>query len=213
MTSIRGYADMLAKGMAGPLAPDQEGFVHTITRNAERMQILVSDLQDVSRIETGQLKLEKRSTALADALESALEATQAQIEARSQQLMLEISEDLPQVQADPARLAQILTNLLSNAYKYTPEGGHIRVQAWVQDGYVHCTVSDTGIGMCPEDCAQLFTKFFRSENPAVREMPGTGLGLCIVKSLVELQGGEIDVESHLEEGTTFTFTVPVAEVE
>ena len=113
--------------------------------------------------------------------------------------------------ADPARLAQVLTNLLSNAYKYTPEGGHIRVRAWLQGGYVHCAVSDTGVGMSLEEQARLFTKFFRSENPVVREMPGTGLGLCIVKSLVELQGGEIEVESQLGEGTTFTFTVPVAE--
>ncbi len=213
MTSIRGYADMLEKGMAGPLTPDQEGFVHTVSRNARRMQILVSDLQDVSRIETGQLQLETKPTALADALESALEATQAQIKARSQQLMVEVPEDLPLVHADPARLAQVLTNLLSNAYKYTPEGGHIRVRARLQDGYVHCAVSDTGIGMSPEDQAHLFTKFFRSESPAVREMPGTGLGLCIVKSLVELQDGKIEVKSQLGEGTTFAFTVPVAAAE
>jgi len=75
---------------------------------------------------------------------------------------------------------------------------------------VHCAVSDTGIGMSPEDQARLFTKFFRSEDPAVREMTGTGLGLCIVKSLVELQGGEIEVASQYKKGTTFTFTVPVA---
>ena len=209
MTSIRGYADMLGKGMVGPLTPDQEGFVHTITRNAERMQVLVSDLQDVSRIETGQLRLESKPTALAEALESALEATQAQIKARSQQLTVEVPEDLPLVHADPARLEQILINLLSNAYKYTPEGGYIRVRAWLRNGYVHCIVSDTGVGISPEDQARLFTKFFRSDDPAVREMPGTGLGLCIVKSLVELQGGEIEIESQFEEGTTFTFTVPV----
>ena len=213
MTSIRGYADMLDRGMVGPLTPDQVGFIHTIGRNVRRMQVLVSDLQDVSRIETGQLRLEMEPTALADALESGLEATQAQIEARSQRLTVEVPEDLPQVHADPARLAQVLTNLLSNAYKYTPEGGHIRVRAWLQGGYVHCAVSDTGVGMSPEDQARLFTKFFRSEDPTVREMPGTGLGLCIVKSLVELQGGEIEVESQLGEGTTFTFTVPVTAVE
>ena len=121
-------------------------------------------------------------------------------------------EDLPLVHADPARLAQILINLLSNAYKYTPRGGHIRVRAWLQDGTVHCAVSDTGIGISPEEQASLFTKFFRSEDPAVRETPGTGLGLCIVKSLTELQGGQVEVESRVGEGTTFTFTVPVAQL-
>jgi len=210
MTSIRGYADMLGKGMVGPLTKEQQDFINTITRNVARMQVLVSDLQDVSRIETDQLRLNMKPTSLAEALESALESTQGQIEARSQQLTMELPEDLPQVHADPARLAQILTNLLSNAYKYTPEGGHIHVRTWRAGEYVHCAVSDTGIGMCPEDCDQLFTKFFRSENPAVREMPGTGLGLCIVKSLVELQGGEIEVESQVGEGSLFTFTVPVA---
>ena len=210
MTSIRGYADMLEKGMVGPLSAQQVEFVHTIRKNAERMQILVSDLQDVSRIETGQLHLESGPTALTEVLDNALQATRGQIEARSQQLTVEMPENLPLVHADRARLTQVLINLLSNAYKYTQEGGRIHVRAWLQDGYVHCAVSDNGIGMSPEDQARLFTKFFRSDDPAVREMSGTGLGLCIVKSLVELQGGEIEVESQPGQGTTFTFTVPVA---
>ena len=213
MTSIRGYADMLLKGMFGPLPEQQAQFVETIHNNVERMQILVSDLQDVSRIETGMLRMAMQPSALADALESALQATQGQIEARSQQLTVEMPDDLPLVHADPSRLTQILINLLSNAYKYTPEGGDIRVQVSLRDGYVHCAVSDTGIGISPEDLAKLFTKFFRSEDSAVREMPGTGLGLCIVKSIVELQGGEMEVESQVGEGTTFTFTVPVAQEE
>jgi len=103
----------------------------------------------------------------------------------------------------------VLINLLSNASKYTPEGGNISVRAWMNGRYVNCAVCDTGIGMSGEDLARLFTKFFRSENPAVREAPGTGLGLCIVKSLVEMQGGELDVQSKLGEGSTFRFTIPV----
>lgn len=209
MTSIRGYAEMLEKGMVGSLTTNQQEFVNTISRNVGRMQVLVSDLQDVSRIETGQLRLTVESTPLAGALENALEATLGQIEARSQELVMEVPEDLPLVQADPSRLEQILINLLSNAYKYTPEAGHIAVRAWVQDGYVACSVSDTGIGMSPEDQSCLFTKFFRSECATVREVPGTGLGLCIVKSLVQLQGGEIEVESQLGKGSIFTFTLPV----
>jgi signal transduction histidine kinase len=103
--------------------------------------------------------------------------------------------------------------LLSNAHKYTPDGEHIRLKAWVQNGYVYCAVSDTGVGISPEDQEKLFTKFFRSEDAAVREKPGTGLGLCIVKNLVELQGGEIKVKSQLGKGTTFAFTVPIAKTE
>jgi len=209
MTSIRGYAEMLEKGMVGPLSSQQTEFIRTIRRNAERMQVLVSDLQDVSRIETGQMRLEMGSVTVADALDSALQATQAQIQARSQHLTVDTPDDLPPVHADRARLAQILINLLSNAYKYTPKGGHIGVRAQVQGEYVQCAVSDTGVGISPQDQKCLFTKFFRSEDPAVRETTGTGLGLCIVKSLVELQGGEIEVESELGKGTTVTFTVPV----
>lgn len=210
MTSIRGYAEMLLKGMFGELSPQQEQFIRTISNNVNRMQIQVSDLQDVSRIETGHLRLEVRPIVLQDVITEALQSTQGQVEARSQQLTLMIPDTLPLVHADPARLTQVLINLLSNAYKYTPEGGSIDVRAWLQDEYVNCAVSDKGIGMSPEDLEKLFTKFFRSENPDVRDMPGTGLGLCITKSLVELQGGEMKVESQLGEGTTFTFTIPVA---
>ena len=129
MTSIRGYADMLRTGIVGPLEPQQAEFLSTIVRNVERMQILVSDLQDVSRIETGQLRLDVKETPLSEALENALEATRAQIEARSQLLTLEVPEDLPLAYADPARLAQVLINLLGNAYRYTPDGGQIHVRA------------------------------------------------------------------------------------
>ncbi|HIP87230.1 MAG TPA: GAF domain-containing protein [Anaerolineales bacterium] len=211
MTSIRGYADMLLKEMVGPLNDQQKQFLQTIRSNVERMRILVSDLQDISRIETGRLRLEIQPTSLADALREALRTVQGQIEAKGQHLSIQVPGDLPTVQADPSRLAQVMTNLLSNAHKYTPEGGQIEVRAWTDGRFVRCAVSDTGIGISPEDQERLFTKFFRADNPIVRDQPGTGLGLCIVKNLVELQGGEIEVESAVGEGTTFTFSIPIAE--
>jgi signal transduction histidine kinase len=211
LTSIRGYTDVLLQGYSDPLTEQQAQYISVILANVERMQVLMSDLQDISRIETGHMKLEVKSLKLVDVLKNAVEATQGQFEARSQQLTLDIPKDIPMVQADATRLVQILINLLSNANKYTPEGGHVHVRASQQDGFVRCDVSDTGIGMSPGDQACLFTKFFRSDNPDVRDRQGTGLGLCIVKNLVELQGGEIDVESELGKGTTFSFTVPVAE--
>jgi signal transduction histidine kinase len=209
MTSIRGYADMLAREMVGDLNVQQLQFVRIIGSNVTRMQILISDLQDISRIETGKMRIEVMPTPFYGVLENALEVTQGQIEARTQRLKVEVEEDLPKVRADPTRLTQVLINLLSNANKYTPEKGHIYVRAWTNGKYVHCAVADDGVGMSAEDQAKLFTKFFRSDNAVIREMPGTGLGLCIVKSLVELQGGEIEVESALGEGSTFTFTVPI----
>jgi signal transduction histidine kinase len=116
-------------------------------------------------------------------------------------------------------LIQVLTNLVSNAYKYTPEGGQIEIRARScsegakavkQDGIVLCSVADTGVGIAPEDQECLFTKYFRADDPAVRSVKGTGLGLVITKSLVEMHGGEIWVESEVDKGSTFAFTVPVA---
>jgi signal transduction histidine kinase len=210
LTSIRGYTDVLLQGYSDPLTEQQAQYISVILANVERMQVLMSDLQDISRMETGHMKLEVKSLKLVDVLKSAVEATQGQFEARSQQLTLDIPQDIPPIQADATRLVQILINLLSNANKYTPEGGRVHVQASQHDGFVRCAVSDTGIGMSPKDQACLFTKFFRSDNPDVRDRQGTGLGLCIVKNLVELQGGQIEVESELGQGTTFSFTVPVA---
>jgi signal transduction histidine kinase len=139
---------------------------------------------------------------------------QEQISARSQDLEVQVPETLPIVSADHNYLVQVLVNLLSNAYKYTPDGGSIFVHAEPVDGpegdFVRCIVRDTGVGISEEDQERLFTKYFRAEDPAVRNQPGTGLGLVITKSLVELQGGQIWVESELGKGSEFTFTMPVA---
>ena len=210
LTSILCYSDVLLQERSEPLSEKQEQYVSVIRKNVGRMQILLSDLQDISRIEAGHLSLNIEPTNLATALQGALEATRGQIGARSQVLTLDLPEDLPLVGADPARLTQILINLIGNACKYTPDGGHIRVKAGPQGGYVCCAVADNGVGISPKDQKRLFTKFFRSDNPAVMEKQGTGLGLCIAKNLIELQGGQIEVESELGKGTTFWFTVPVA---
>jgi signal transduction histidine kinase len=214
MTSIRGYADMLGKGMAGDLTPQQEEFVSAIRRNASRMRILVSDLLDISRIETGRLKLNVQPTNLNSAVKEAVHTLEEMAEEKSQTLSSDLLPEAPEVLADPDRLTQVFINLLSNAVKYTQPGGKIEVRAWIDDdepSYVQCAVADTGIGIRPEDQLRLFTKFFRADNPEVRDQPGTGLGLAIAKSLVEMQGGRIWLQSSTGEGTTFYFTVPTAD--
>jgi|YNPNPStandDraft_1061719.scaffolds.fasta_scaffold03902_3 signal transduction histidine kinase len=210
LTSIRGYAEMLEKGVAGSLTPEQTTFFRSVVRNVERMQELISKLQDISRIESGQLRLMVQPTAFGEILERALGVLRGEIEAQSQRLILEVAAELPMVEADPARLEQILNYLLDNASRYTPKGGQITVRAWAQGGHVYCAITDTGIGISQEDQAHLFTRFFRSQNPVVREKFGVGLGLCIARHLVEMQGGAIWVASRAGEGTTVTFTVPVA---
>ena len=213
MTSIRGYTDMLRKGVVGPLTPQQQEFMDVISRNVERMRIMVSDLLDISRMESGKLRLKPVSTSLKAAVEEAVRIVQEQMQSKQQFLITDIPDSLPPVYADPDRLAQVLINLLDNAVKYTPARGTIAVRAKRHEkepGFIHCAVMDNGIGISPEDQQRLFTKFFRSENPTIREQTGTGLGLAIVRNLVEMHGGNMWVESTLGVGSVFHFTLPEA---
>ncbi len=210
MTAIKGYTDLLVKGLAGDLTETQRSFLEVIRSNVNRMDTMVQELLDISRIESGRLRLEIGQVTLREAVEEAVRVIRQEIEAKRQTLEVEIAEAVPPVRADRNRVVQILTNLLSNAYKYTPEEGHIRVTVQSNGGFVVCSVSDTGIGIAPEEQERLFTKFFRSQHPVVRNVPGTGLGLVITKSLVELQGGRIWVQSEPGKGSTFTFTLPAA---
>jgi signal transduction histidine kinase len=219
MTSIRGYTDLLAQGAVGPVTQPQANFLSTIRLNADRMSALVSDLNDISRIETGRLKLEFAAVALAPALEEVIDALRSQIESKEQKLTLDIPDDLPPVWVDRGRLIQILTNLLSNAQKYTLSGGAFRIAAehspnrWDPSGppdVVHVLIQDTGLGISPQEQKSIFQKFFRSEDRTVRDLPGTGLGLNITRNLVEMHGGKIWFESELHKGSTFHFTIPVS---
>jgi signal transduction histidine kinase len=209
MTSIKGYADMLL--MMPTMEDQQRDFVRVILGNVQRMNILVSDLSDVSRIESGRMKLTiEDDVEIAAVIEQTLTPLQGEIDTREHKLVIDVAKGLPLVSADPKRLVQILTNLVSNAYKYTPNGGTITIRAAREGDFVRCSVTDTGVGMTPEEVGKLFTKFWRGDDSHVRDQPGTGLGLTIAKNLAELQGGEMTVESEKGKGTTFSFTVPIA---
>ncbi|MCI0394020.1 MAG: GAF domain-containing sensor histidine kinase [Chloroflexi bacterium] len=210
MTSIKGYTDLMLGGMVGPLTEQQKEFLSTVKRNLERMSVLIRDLSDINRIESGRMKFEFDNFDLAEALEDVVSSLRESVETRQQELHLAVSADLPQVYADRTRISQVLTNLISNANKYTPDKGAITVRVGLDNHFVRVDVVDTGIGISEEDQARLFTQFFRSDATAVREQTGWGLGLSIVKKLVEAQGGEIVCQSELGKGSTFTFTVPLA---
>jgi signal transduction histidine kinase len=220
MTSIKGYTELLAAGAVGPINEMQNNFLHTIRSNVERMSTLVSDLNDNSKIEAGRLRLDYKAVDLSEVVDEVSRSTNRQIEDRKQQIQVEVSKSLPHVWADQTRVSQVLTNLVSNAHKYTPEGGKITIGAevsanqWDPAGaaqVAHVWVQDDGIGISLEDQQKIFSKFFRSDDQKAREAPGTGLGLNITKSLVEMQGGKIWFESEFRKGTTFHFTIPVAE--
>jgi signal transduction histidine kinase len=236
VTAIKGFNDLMVKGMAGPISDMQMQFLSTVQFNAERLNTLIKDLLDIGRIETGRLKMEFGPVAIGPIIEETIRSLQSQIDERQMTVEIQMPDDLPHILCDRARLIQILTNLVSNAYKYTPAGGNMAITVsrlkevqprnaprgnWTRTdlqqhkpnpaGYLACAVKDTGFGIAPEDQAKLFTQFFRSQNPAVREQRGTGLGLSITKSLIELQGGAIWVESELAKGSTFSFSLPIIE--
>ncbi len=207
MTSIQGYADLLA--MAGPVNERQAQFVTTIKNAVNRMKVLVSDLSDISRIESGNLKVDLKSVSVVDAINATTEAIVAEIERRKHQLVVEVEPNLPQVQADKDRLSQVLLNLMSNAYKYTPDGGTIKLRAQRRSNKeVAISVVDSGVGMTPEQLAKLGTKFWRADNGL--QQPGTGLGFAITRNLIELMHGQLDIQSEPGKGSVFTCTLPAA---
>lgn len=209
MTSIKGYSDLMLGGATGQLNENQVNFLTTIRNNVNRMATLVSDLTEISRIESGNLRIEPRAVPVWDVIDEVVTLTKTQITEKNQTITVDIPEQLPKSWCDRGRFAQVVTNLISNANKYSPEGAHIVVQALRVDGMIQLKVQDNGYGMTPEDQALLFNKFFRSGDEKAREAPGTGLGMSITKNLIELQGGRIWFESEYRKGTTVYFTVPV----
>lgn len=219
MTTIGGYTQLLLSGDFGEVSKTQAKFLRTIRANVNRMSRLVSDLEDVSRIEAGRLQLQAKEVPVAALIEEVLASTQAQIAEKAQELQLDVAEDLPPVWGDRARLLQILTNLVSNAHKYTPRNGRITIRAQKLEEMngrpgpvpmLHLSVADNGMGIRPEDQERIFTKFFRGSDEQALQLPGTGLGLNITKNLVELHDGRIWFESQHQQGTTFHVTIPAA---
>lgn len=228
MTVIKGNTELVASGVAGPVTDLQSSFLGTVRTNVDRMNTIVSDLNDLTKLEVGSLRLEYKSINVGESIEEVLRSMKRQIEVKEQKLALSLPADLPAVWCDPNRLVQVLTNLVSNAHKYTGQGGAIRVgaerclaasltaaqggqSASAQGEVVHIWVQDSGIGIPADDQAKIFQSYFRTEI-SKDTASGTGLGLHITRSLVEMQGGRIWFESQVGAGTIFHFTVPVVEV-
>ncbi len=219
MASIKGYTELVAGGMAGAVNEMQSSFLSTVRTNVDRMNTIVSDLNDLTKIQVGSLRLDFKAVQSIEVVEEVIRTMRREVEEKEQQLKCELPEDLPLVWADQFRLGQILTNLISNANKYTPKGGKILISAERSPEnerppggleVVHMWVQDSGIGIDLTDQENIFQQYFRTE--ASREIAaGTGLGLNITKSLVEMQGGRIWFESVPGQGTTFHFTIPIAE--
>ncbi|MCA9954958.1 MAG: response regulator [Ardenticatenaceae bacterium] len=195
----------------GDLNAKQSQLLEKVNFSLERMKALIVDLDDIARLETGNIRVELRPLNLHELIQKTAESLQHDVLSRDHSLTLNVPPNLPLVCADRQRMIQVLTNLIGNALKYTPNGGQIVVTA-VHEAHlhnVHVTIRDTGLGIQADEQKQIFTKFFRSGDTDVRARPGTGLGLYITKSLVEMQNGRIWFNSKYGQGTQFHFTLPV----
>ena len=212
LTSIIGYIDiiLMRQNKVGPLNEKQQRYLQTAQRNSYRLKSLVDDLLDISRIESGGLDLAPAELELWPEIEEIVTGMQTQLNDKNIDLVLDIPQDICPVLADKLRLGQVISNLLSNACKYSPQGARVTIRAREEDAGVRIDVSDTGIGISAEDQERLFTKFFRADNSSTREVSGSGLGLYITKHLIEAHGGRIWASSQIGQGTTFSINWPKA---
>jgi two-component system phosphate regulon sensor histidine kinase PhoR len=209
LTSIKGFVELLQRS-PGSMTARQREFVQIILRSTDRLVDLVNDLLDVARIEADQFEVNRRATDISEPVREVLELLAPRIADKRQHLSTHFAPDLPLAYADPARVRQIVGNLVTNAHTYTPAEGKIEISVEGRGDRVEITVSDTGIGMTTEQLARAFERFYRAGGQTT---PGTGLGLAIVKSLVEMHDGEVVVDSKAGRGTSFRVRLPTAPAE
>jgi PAS domain S-box-containing protein len=209
LTSIKGYTDLIYAGAVGPVNDQQKRFLGIIKSNADRLTALINDLLDISRIESGRVKIKVESQQLIEIVHEVIESLHEQIEVKDLKLELQLPDGVPDIMGDRLRLNQIVTNLIGNAVKFTDEGW-IRVSLCTLEGAVRLDVADSGIGISMEDQGKIFEKFYRADTPVMEGRGGTGLGLAITKELVELHGGRLWVKSEIDVGSTFTVVLPAA---
>jgi two-component system, NtrC family, sensor kinase len=208
LNAIIGFSEVLSERMFGELNEKQEEYLKDIYASGTHLLSLINDILDLSKIEAGRMELELTDFHLPTALDSALTLVRERAGRRSIALQMNVDSRLGQIQADERKVRQVVLNLLSNAIKFTPEGGRIEVGATPKDGSVEVSVSDTGVGIAPEDQEAVFEEF-RQVGTADKKVEGTGLGLTLCRKFIELHGGKIWVRSQVGAGSTFAFTIPV----
>ena len=208
LNAIIGFSEVLSDRMFGELNEKQEEYLKDIYASGTHLLSLINDILDLSKIEAGRMELELTEFHFPTAIENAVMLVRERAGRRSIALQTQIDNRLGQIQADERKIRQVVLNLLSNAIKFTPEAGRIDVSAIPKDGFVEVSVSDTGVGIAPEDQEKVFEEF-RQVGTAAKKVEGTGLGLTLCRKFVELHGGKIWVKSQVGEGSTFTFTIPM----
>jgi signal transduction histidine kinase len=209
LNAIIGFSEVLAERMFGGVNEKQAEYLQDILDSGRHLLSLINDILDLSKVEAGRLELDLSRFHLPTAVEQALILVRERASRHGIALEVSVDPSLGEIVGDERKIRQVLLNLLSNAVKFTPEGGRVGVTATAADGLVTIAVSDTGIGIAPEDQAVVFEEFRQVGRDGARKAEGTGLGLTLAKKFVELHGGQIGVRSQLGQGSTFTFTLPL----
>ena len=210
LSVVRGYLSLILEGKIGPDPERIQDALRVADKRARHLQHLIEELLDLSRIESGRLSLHKEPIAVGKHVREVVEMFRGDQDRKKLSIEIEIPETLPDALADHDKIHQIFTNFLSNAVKFTGEGGRIVVSGRVAGSMLEFVVADTGIGIPADKISRVFDKFYQVDSSDKRMYPGTGLGLAIVKMIVTALGGTVQVESQVGEGSTFTFTLPLA---
>ena len=209
VSSIKGYAETLLEGAI----EDKENardFVSIIHQDSDRLAKLIDDLLDLSKIESGKMKMAFLPVDPATLIKRTVSVIENQAKEKNISLKLDLPVLLPVIQADETRFCQVMINLLDNAVKYTPDNGTVAISAGVKEKFLQVDIIDTGIGIPEQDISRIFERFYRVDKGRSRELGGTGLGLSIVKHIVQAHGGQVWLKSELGQGSTFSFTIPLA---
>jgi len=210
LNAILGFSELMRDEVPGQINDEQRQCLADIHSSGKHLLNLVNDVLDLSKIESGKAELNLTNLALTEVIELLARTMLPILAPRQQSLDIEVEEGLPLVHADKANVSEVLLNLLSNATKFTPDGGRLKIEAVRKDDWCWVSVIDNGIGIKEEDQEQIFEPFCQLDNSLTKRKSGTGLGLTLVKQIIEKHGGQIRVESEYQQGSRFTFTLPLA---
>jgi signal transduction histidine kinase len=208
LTSLTGFLSVLLEGEAGPISEQQKKFLGIAKQSATRLNLIISDLLDVSRIESGRLNLEMGECSLYDILHTSHEGLKASAAGKAIQLRLQALPTLPTIWGDPSRLQQVVDNIVSNAIKFTDRGGEVDIFGEEKGDFLQVSIRDTGTGLTVAEQEKVFDMFYQADASTRRSAGGAGLGLAIARGIVNMHGGQISVQSEKGKGATFTFLIP-----
>ncbi len=208
LNSVIGFSDVLAEGVSGPLNEMQAQYVADILESGQHLLSLVNDVLDLAKIEAGSMELNVGPVAVDRLVDRTIQMFRERAIRHGIRLVGQVDSAVDQIDADERRLKQLLYNLVSNALKFTPERGEVRVSVCSLGESIELRVADTGVGIAPEECQKIFQSFYQVDSTLSKEAQGTGLGLAVVSQIAELHGGNVRVESEPGEGSTFIVTIP-----